>query len=153
MKWYSATVFAIGIAFSVALALFPKTAPATWKPEYAQNAPEINQWYKDQQMNTATWERLGSPSWKGCCEKGDVFKTRFRVGQGQHGDDEWWYFKDGVWNKYRPIPSTGGSTLPTANPPSSFTGPGRSCASIRPRKESDPLSADFLPALHLAASL
>jgi hypothetical protein len=28
MKWYSAIVYAIGIAFSVALALFPKTAPA-----------------------------------------------------------------------------------------------------------------------------
>jgi len=28
MKWYSAIVYAIGIAFSIALALFPKTAPA-----------------------------------------------------------------------------------------------------------------------------
>jgi hypothetical protein len=28
MKWYSTIVYAIGIAFSVALALFPKTAPA-----------------------------------------------------------------------------------------------------------------------------
>jgi hypothetical protein len=28
MKWYSAIVYAIGIAFSVALALYSKTAPA-----------------------------------------------------------------------------------------------------------------------------
>jgi hypothetical protein len=28
MKYYSAIVYAIGIAFSVALALYPKTAPA-----------------------------------------------------------------------------------------------------------------------------
>jgi hypothetical protein len=28
MKWYSATVFAIGIAFCAALALYPKPAPA-----------------------------------------------------------------------------------------------------------------------------
>jgi hypothetical protein len=72
---------------------------ATWKPEYAQNAPEVNQWYKNQQMTPETWDRLGSPSWHSCCEKGDVFKTQFRVGKGQHGDDEWWYLKDGVWKQ------------------------------------------------------
>jgi hypothetical protein len=32
MKWYSAIVYAIGIAFNVALALFPKTAPAQHQP-------------------------------------------------------------------------------------------------------------------------
>ena len=28
MKWYNAIVYALGIAFCIALALFPKTAPA-----------------------------------------------------------------------------------------------------------------------------
>jgi hypothetical protein len=44
MKWYSAIVCAIGIAFSVALALYPKAGHRTWKPEYAQNAPEVKKW-------------------------------------------------------------------------------------------------------------
>jgi hypothetical protein len=72
---------------------------ATWKPEYAQNAPEVNRWYKNQEMTDDTWRRLGSPSWHSCCEKGDVFKTQFRVGKGKHGDDEWWYLKDGLWKQ------------------------------------------------------
>jgi hypothetical protein len=116
MKWYSAIVFAIGIAFSVALAIYPKTGHSTWKPEYAQNAPEVNQWYKDAQMNDATWERMGKPSWKGCCEKGDVFKTRFRVGEGKHGDDEWWYLKDGVWKQVPPDTIHWGQHAPNGRP-------------------------------------
>jgi hypothetical protein len=72
---------------------------ATWKPEYAQNAPEVNHWYKNQEMTDDTWRRLGSPSWHSCCEKGDVFKTQIRVGKGTQGDDEWWYLKDGIWKQ------------------------------------------------------
>ena len=33
--------------------------------EAGVRAPEVNQWYKDQQLNDATWKRLGSPSWNG----------------------------------------------------------------------------------------
>jgi len=54
MKWYGTIVYAIGIAFAAALAIFPKTGHSTWKPEYAQNSPEVNQWYKDQQMTEET---------------------------------------------------------------------------------------------------
>jgi hypothetical protein len=79
------------------LSLIP-AARGEWKERYAQNDPAVNQWYKDAQMNEATGERLGKPSWKGCCEKGDVFKTQFRV--GGDNSDQWWYLaKDGSGGK------------------------------------------------------
>jgi hypothetical protein len=100
-------VAAVGMVFIILLTIgslayaqrAETTILATWKPEYAQNSPAVNKWFHDQQMNDETWERLGSPSWHSCCEKGDVFKTQFRVGKGQHGDDEWWYLKDGTWKQ------------------------------------------------------
>ena len=77
------------------LSLVP-AARGEWRAEYAQNAPEVQQWFKDQQLNPATKERLGV-SWNGCCEKGDVFRTQFRVG----GDnaDQWWYWKGDQWKR------------------------------------------------------
>ena len=42
----------------------------------------------------AARERLGVP-WKSCCDNGDVFKTRFRVGEDR--SDQWQYLKDGEW--------------------------------------------------------
>ena len=42
MKWYSTIVYAIGIAFCAALLIYPKAGHSTWKPEYAQNSPEVN---------------------------------------------------------------------------------------------------------------
>ena len=84
MKWYGTIIYAIGTAFAAALAIFPKTGHSTWKPEYAQNSPEVNQWYKDQQMTEETWRRLGSPSWHGCCEKGDVFRRRLEASVTRH---------------------------------------------------------------------
>jgi len=90
------------IVLAMLLSIIPAMkAWPTWKPEYALNSPEINQWYKDQQLNPATWERLGSPSWHGCCEKGDVFKTQFRVGEDR--SDQWFYLsKEGTWKQVPP---------------------------------------------------
>jgi hypothetical protein len=53
-----------------------------------------HEWFNKQEMNPATRERLGVP-WKSCCDNGDVFKTRFRVGGDR--SDQWQYLKDGEW--------------------------------------------------------
>jgi hypothetical protein len=72
--------------------------PVVWKPEYAQNSPEVQKWYGEQELNSATKERL-HVDWHSCCSHGDVFRTQFRVGDGPHGADEWWYLKDGKWRQ------------------------------------------------------
>ena len=88
------------IVLAMLLSLIP-AARGEWKERYAQNPPAVNQWYKDAQMNDATWQRLGKPSWHGCCEKGDVFKTQFRV--GGDNSDQWWYLsKENVWKQVPP---------------------------------------------------
>jgi hypothetical protein len=120
------------IVLAMLLSLIP-AARGEWRERYAQNPPAVNQWYKDAQMNDATWERLGKPSWRGCCEKGDVFKTQFPV--GGDNSDQWWYLsKENVWKRGHPTPSIGGNMLPIDCPPFSSTGRAKSCASIRPRK-------------------
>jgi hypothetical protein len=42
-----------------------------------------------------------APSWKSCCDGGDVFKTQFRVIEdgSKYGHDTWWYLKDGIWKQ------------------------------------------------------
>ena len=53
-----------------------------------------HEWFNKQEMTPAARERLGVP-WKSCCDNGDVFKTRFRVGEDR--SDQWQYLKDGEW--------------------------------------------------------
>jgi hypothetical protein len=53
-----------------------------------------HEWFSKQEMNPAARRRLGVP-WKSCCDNGDVFKTRFRVGEDR--SDQWQYLKDGEW--------------------------------------------------------
>jgi hypothetical protein len=77
----------------------PTFSLVTWKPEYAQNSREVQNWYKSQEMTPATRERLGV-AWKSCCEHGDVVRTQFRVEyQGGAFLDKWFYLKNGVWTK------------------------------------------------------
>ena len=58
-----------------------------------------HEWYNKQEMSPAAQLRLGVP-YKSCCDNGDVFKTRFRVGEDR--SDQWQYLKDGQW---RVVPS------------------------------------------------
>jgi len=53
-----------------------------------------HEWFNKQEMNPAAQLRLGLP-YKSCCSNGDVFKTRFRVGEDR--SDQWQYLKDGEW--------------------------------------------------------
>jgi len=87
--------------FSATVALVTTTAKAEWKVEYGAKPQWVQNWYKEQKMTDETWKRLGSPSWKSCCDGGDVFKTQFRVIEdgSKYGHDTWWYLKEGVWKQ------------------------------------------------------
>ncbi len=58
-----------------------------------------HEWFNAQEMNPAARDRLGVP-WKSCCDNGDVFKTRFRVGEDR--SDQWQYLKNGEWKTIPP---------------------------------------------------
>jgi hypothetical protein len=77
------------------------------------------EWFNKQEINPAARERMGVP-YKSCCDAGDVYKTRFRV--GLDNSDQWQYQKDGVWTKTRPIASRSSSSTgtPASNSDSSF---------------------------------
>jgi hypothetical protein len=75
-----------------------KQAQATWKPEYANAAPEVQEWYRNAQLTDAAERRFG---FKSCCAHSDVVKTAFRVDKATNGD-EWYWLNNGQWT---PIPS------------------------------------------------
>ena len=58
-----------------------------------------HEWFNAQEMNPAAQHRLGLP-YKSCCSNGDVFKTRFRVGEDR--SDQWQYLKNGEWKTIPP---------------------------------------------------
>jgi hypothetical protein len=68
------------------------------KEQIAQADPSAREWYEKQEVNPAAQKRL-NVTFKSCCKNGDVFLTQFRVGQGEHGDDEWWYLQKGAWKR------------------------------------------------------
>jgi hypothetical protein len=65
-------------------------ANATWKPEYANAAPEVQEWYRTAQLTDTAQMRFG---FKSCCAHSDVVKTSFRVNKGTSGDE--WYWRNG----------------------------------------------------------
>jgi len=86
------------------VASFINCAQATWKPEYAQVAPEVRKWYHDQQMTPEAYERIhkdNNGTWKSCCEHGDVFRTQFRIIEdgSKYGHETWWYLKGDTWRQ------------------------------------------------------
>ncbi len=88
-------------------------AHATWKPEYAQNSPEVREWYDSQTINEEARKRM-HVDWHSCCKNGDVFRTQFRV--SGEGDDEWFYLKDGVWKQVPPDIIKWGEHTPDGKP-------------------------------------
>src|SRR5437588_10749849 len=53
-----------------------------------------HEWYNKQVMSPAAQLRLNVP-FKSCCDNGDVFKTRFRVGAAN--EDQWEYLDGDNW--------------------------------------------------------
>jgi len=72
---------------------FAKQAHAIWNPEYANAAPEVQEWYRKAQLTDAAQRRFG---FKSCCAHSDVVKTTFRVDKATDGD-AWYWLKDGQW--------------------------------------------------------
>jgi hypothetical protein len=70
-----------------------RNAHATWKPEYANAPPEVQNWYRAAQLTEAAQKRFG---FKSCCAHSDVVKTSFRVDKATAGD-QWYWLKDGEW--------------------------------------------------------
>jgi hypothetical protein len=80
----------------LALGAIAASAPAgaTWKPQYADAAPAVQDWYRNAQLTAAAQQRFG---FKSCCAHSDVVKTRFRVDRGS-GADVWQWWHDGAWD-------------------------------------------------------
>jgi hypothetical protein len=85
-------VLALGAA-----AMIASQAQATWKPEYANNPPEVQEWYRNAELTEAAKIRF---PFKKCCDHADVVKTRFNVNKTSKGDE--WYWLDG--DQWRRIP-------------------------------------------------
>jgi len=70
-------------------ALFALGVPpqATWKPEYASNPPEVQEWYRNAELTSSARVRF---PFKKCCDHADVVKTKFAVNKVD-GRDEWFY--------------------------------------------------------------
>ena len=79
-------------------ASLPITHVRWTQEQIAQADPSAREWYEKQEINPAAQKRL-NVTFKSCCKNGDVFLTQFRVGPGEHGDDEWWYLQKGVWKR------------------------------------------------------
>ena len=62
-----------------------------------------HEWFNKQVMNPTAQHRLGLP-YKSCCDNGDVFKTRFRVGEDR--SDQWEYLKDNLTRLFQPCLSS-----------------------------------------------
>jgi len=71
-----------------------RSGKRTWKPEYADAAPEVQAWYREAQLTDAAQQRFG---FKNCCAHSDVVKTEFRVDKADSGD-EWFWLNNGQWN-------------------------------------------------------
>jgi len=75
----------------------PFKLDARWKPEYANQPPEVQQWYRNAELTQAAQNRF---PFKKCCDHADVVQTRFNVNRTNAGDE--WYWLDG--QNWRRIP-------------------------------------------------
>jgi hypothetical protein len=64
------------------------------RSQWANSDPVRKKWFESQQMNEAARRRLDVP-YKSCCDNGDVFRTRFRVGVSN--EDQWEYLDGATW--------------------------------------------------------
>ena len=70
-------------------------AHSHWKPEYANNSPEVRAWYEHAQTTDEAYRRTG---YRMCCNHADVVRTQFRTNK-VNGKDEWWWLDNGNWRK------------------------------------------------------
>ena len=86
------------IAVLTALAAgVPLTIDVRWKPEYAGQPADVQQWYQNAELTKAAQSRF---PFKKCCDHADEVKTRFNVNKTTAGDE--WFWLDG--ENWRRIP-------------------------------------------------
>jgi len=85
----------------IAVMAWSVQAPATWKPEYAANPPEVQAWYRNAELTEAAKIRF---PFKKCCDHADVVKTKFSVNKTSQGDE--WFWLDG--DQWRKVPGDSG---------------------------------------------
>ena len=88
--------------FSATVALATTTAKAEWKVEHGAKPQWVQNWYKEQKMTDETWKRLGSPSWKSCCDGGESSRRSFALSRTglNTGMTRGGISKKGFGNKY-----------------------------------------------------
>jgi hypothetical protein len=79
----------------VSAGVFISTADARWKPEYADAAPAVREWYQHAELTKQAQMRF---PFKSCCEHADVVRTQFRVNKVD-GHDEWYWLDNGEWRR------------------------------------------------------
>jgi hypothetical protein len=95
-----------------AVVLLAAPANATWKPEYAETPPEVQEWYRNAELTDAAKFRF---PFKKCCDHADVVKTQFRVNKTTNGDE--WYWLDGAeWRRISADIIHWGRTAPNRQP-------------------------------------
>lgn len=130
---------AMATAVALLLLQFLSSASAHWKPEYASNPPQWQEWYETRQLTDATRQRLGV-GFRSCCKHSDVVRTQFRVDRTS-GRDEWWWLDGKTWKRlpedvvqqgdFAPdgqptlfVYQDGGANPPPGTPLCFFPGPG-----------------------------
>jgi hypothetical protein len=93
----SASVKAKAAVLAAIAVGIPLKLDVRWKPEYASQPIEVQQWYQNAELTRAAQTRF---PFKKCCDHADVVKTRFNVNKTTAGDE--WYWLDG--EKWRRIP-------------------------------------------------
>lgn len=87
-------------------------AGATWRPEYAQASPAVQDWYRNAEL---TPEAQGRFPFKKCCDRADVVRTQFRVNRVDGGDE--WFYRDGeAWKRIPPDIIHWGKGAPSGQP-------------------------------------
>lgn len=79
------------------LALACSAHPATGRDlgQYADQPPEIREWYRNAELTPAARRRF--PYVK-CCDGADVVRTSFRVDKTS-GADAWWWLDGETWKR------------------------------------------------------
>ena len=114
----NAITAALAIAAGAIIALFAlvaitaSTALATWKPEYASAPKEVQDWYANAQLTEPAQKRM---AFVYCCKSSEVVHTKFKVNR-RDGTDEWFYLKDGNYERIPPDIIHWGESAPGGQP-------------------------------------
>lgn len=85
-------------AYMILNAMAVSPSDAHWKPEYASQPPEVQQWYQNAELTPAAQAKFG---FQKCCAHSDVVHTQFKVNKTS-GADEWFWLDGDTWKRIPP---------------------------------------------------